>query len=158
MNDVQRTKLVSITPPAAISTGATLTTTEIDTRGYDWLTVVVYLGATDTAYSALSITESDTTGSGHADITGLICGTSKNSAGSTSAVPSATDDNKFHVFDIDLRGRKRFIDVTATTGSVGSGASGAFTAIFGILSKAATGPSTAATRGATQLLQSPAFA
>lgn len=143
-------KLVSITPPAAISDNASLTTGEIDTLGWDFLTIIVYEGATDIAMAALSITESDTAGSGHANITGLVWGTSTNLDGVTSALPSATDDNLFQLAQIDLRGRKRYIDMTATTGD---GAAGTYIAILGILSRADVSPSTMAGMGCNEVLR-----
>lgn len=142
----QQTKLVSVTPPAAIVDNASLTTGEIDTAGWDYLQIVVYLGATDVAMSALAATESDSSGSGHANVTGLVYGTSTDIDGSTSALPTATDDDSFFVFDIDLRGRKRYIDLTAT---VGNGTSGTYAAVFGILSRAKSGtPDSVSDRGA----------
>lgn len=142
----QQTKLVSVTPPAAIVDNASLTTGEIDTAGWDYLQIVVYLGATDVAMSALAATESDSSGSGHANVTGLVYGTSTDIDGSTSALPTATDDDSFFVFDIDLRGRKRYIDLTAT---VGNGTSGTYAAVIGILSRAKSGtPDSVSDRGA----------
>lgn len=143
-------KLVSITPPAAISDNATLTTGEIDTLGWSYLTIVVYEGATDIAMAALSVTQSDTSGSGHANVTGLVWGTSTNIDGSTSALPSATDDNLFQVAQIDLKGKKRYIDVTATTGD---GAAGTYIAILGILSRPQVSPSSASEAGANEILR-----
>jgi hypothetical protein len=143
-------KYVSITPPAAIVDNASFTTTEIDTNGFNHMTVVVYLGATDIAMTALTITESDTTGSGHAAVTGLVWGTSTNIDGSTSALPSATDDNTFQIADIDLRGRKRFIDVTAT---MGDGTVGGFVTILGILSRASQTPKSISDIGANEVLR-----
>jgi hypothetical protein len=143
-------KLVSITPPAAISDNATLTTGEIDTLGWSYLTIVVYEGATDIAMAALSVTQSDTAGSGHANVTGLIWGTSTNIDGSTSALPSATDDNLFQVAQIDLKGKKRYIDVTATTGD---GAAGTYIAILGILSRPQVSPISASEAGANEILR-----
>lgn len=143
-------KLVSITPPAAISDNATLTTGEIDTLGWSYLTIVVYEGATDIAMAALSVTQSDTSGSGHANVTGLVWGTSTNIDGSTSALPSATDDNLFQVAQIDLKGKKRYIDVTATTGD---GAAGTYIAIFGILSRPQVSPISASEAGANEILR-----
>ena len=119
-------KLFSVTPPAAIIDNASATTAEIDTKGYRHLRVITYIGATDIAMSALKLTESDSSGSGHADITGCVFGTSTDIAGNTSALPTANDDNKFFVFDVDLRGRKRYIDVTATCGD---GSAGTYLAI-----------------------------
>lgn len=143
-------KVVSITPPAAISDNATLTTAEIDTLGWDEMTIIVYEGATDIAMAALAVTESDTAGSGHANVTGLVWGTSTNIDGTTSALPSATDDNLFQVAQIDLRGRKRYIDVTATTGD---GAAGSYVTILGILSKAQKSPTSISEAGANEILR-----
>ncbi len=143
------TKLVSVTPPAAISDNATLTTGEIDTLGWRFLDIIVYLGATDIAMAALSVTQSDTAGSNHANITGLIWGTSTNIDGSTSALPSATDDNLFQRARIDLKGKKRYIDVTATTGD---GAAGSFVAILGILSRPEVSPASASEAGCNEIL------
>lgn len=143
-------KLVSITPPAAISDNATLTTGEIDTLGWDFLDIIVYEGATDIAMAALAVTESDSSGSGHANVTGLVWGTSTNIDGSTSALPSATDDNLFQLAQIDLRGRKRYIDVTATTGD---GAAGTYIAILGVLRRAEVAPSSMSGMGCNEVLR-----
>lgn len=143
-------KVVAITPPAAISDNATLTTTEIDTLGWSYMTVIVALGATDIAMAALSVTQSDTAGSGHAAITGLVWGTSTNIDGSTSALPSANDDNLFQVAQIDLKGKKRYIDVTATTGD---GAAGSFVTILGILSRPQVSPTSASEAGCNEILR-----
>lgn len=137
-------KIVTITPPAAISDNATLTTAEIDTAGWDYMEIITIMGATDIAMVTLKATESDTAGSGHADITGTIFGTSLNDTGATSAVPSATDDNKFFGIGIDLRGRKRYIDVTAVTGD---GTAGAFVTIIALLYRGKDAPRTAAEAG-----------
>lgn len=150
MNSLLNTKLVAITPPGAIVDNASLTTAEIDTLGFDYMQVIVHLGATDIAMTALTVTESDTAGSGHANVTGLIWGTSANIAGSTSTLPSSTDDNKFFVADIDLRGRKRYIDVTATCGD---GAAGTYITIIGLLSRKEVGITTAAERGCQEILR-----
>ena len=126
-------KFVNLTPPAAIVDNASLTVAELDTKGYDHCQIVLILGATDIACSAAKITESDTSGSGHADVTGLVLGTSTNIDGSTSALPTATCDNKFFVFDIDLRYRKRYLDATIT---VGNGTAGGYYVVIAILSRA----------------------
>ena len=152
MNQLQNTKLVSITPPGLIVDNASYTTSSIDTQGWDYLQVVVYLGATDIAMTALKLQESDTDGS-YGDVTGLVFGTSSNIAGSTSTLPSATDDNKFFVFDVDLRGRKRYFDLVATAGD---GTAGTFLTAFAILSRGKEQPVTAAERGASQILRVPA--
>lgn len=141
-------KVVSVTPPAAIVDNASYTTASIDTLGYDYAVINVYLGATDIAMVALKVQESDTDGS-YADVTGLVFGTSNNDTGSASTLPSATDDNKFFSFFIDLRGRKRYLDVVATAGD---GAAGTYAAIWAEMWRAAEAPRTAAQAGYSQRL------
>ncbi|MBA3712445.1 MAG: hypothetical protein H0W76_08340 [Pyrinomonadaceae bacterium] len=140
MIQTQAFKIVPLTPPAAIIDNASLATAEIDTAGFSYCDVYVWLAATDIAITALKVQESDVSGSGMVDITGLVFG-----ATGAPALPSATDDNKLYGFHIDCRGgRKRFLDLVAT---VGDGTVGAFVAAFAILSRAAEAPNTAAERG-----------
>lgn len=147
---MQNFKVVNLTPPAAIIDNKSATVAELDTNGYDYCQIMVILGATDIAMTALKVTESDTSGSGHADVTGLIFGTSTNTAGSTSALPTATDDNDIFLFEIDLRYRKRYLDVTAT---VGDGTAGAYVTIIALLSRGNEPPFTATERGINQILR-----
>lgn len=126
-------KFLMVTAPAAIVDNASLTTTEIDTKGFDYCRILVVVGATDIAMTALSVTESDTAGSGHAAVTGLDFDGDTDIDGNTAALPSATDDNSCFAFEVDLRGRKRYLDVTAT---VGNGAAGSFVSVFALLSRA----------------------
>lgn len=146
----QNCKYVAITPPAAILDNTSAVTNEVDTLGYDYAEFVYLLGATDIALTALTITESDTAGSGHANVTGLIWGTSSNIDGSTSALPSATDDNTFQVAQIDLKGRKRYLDAAVT---FGDGTSGGFIAGFCRLSRADESPVTISQMGANEVLR-----
>ena len=75
--------------------------------------------------------------SGAADITGLIYGTSAGIAGTISALPAADDDDKCFAFEVDLRGRKRYIDLVATAGN---GAAGTYITAFALLSRASDCP------------------
>lgn len=142
-------KIVAITPPEAIRDNSSYTTAELDTAGYDYLVINVHLGATDIAMVAITATESDTAGSGHASITGAVFGTSVNDTGSASTLPSATDDNKFYAIFIDLRGRKRYIDLTLTNGD---GTVGGFAVAWGELWRAKDAPRTAVEAGYAQRL------
>jgi hypothetical protein len=146
----QKSKIVAVTVPVAIVDNASWTTIEVDTKGFEYATYYVMLGASDIAMTALAVTESDTAGSGHANVTGLIFGTSTNTAGSTSTLPSATDDGLIFGFEIDLRPRKRYLDLTATAGN---GAAGTFAVAWCELSRAHTTPDTATERGASQILR-----
>lgn len=143
-------KYVNLTPPAAIIDNSAVTVAELDTLGWDYCTIAVVLGATDIAMTALAVTESDTAGSGHANVTGLVYGTSTDIDGDTSTLPSATDDDGFFLFNIDLRGRKRYLDVGAT---VGDGSAGTFISVIAILTRADESPTTISGMGATGALQ-----
>lgn len=151
MISAQQQKYVNVTPPAAIIDNAAATTAAVDTNGWDYCQFLVIFGAMDIAVSVMKMRESDDD-STYADVTGLVWGTSNNIAGSTSTVPSSTDDNKIFVFDIDLRGRKRYMDLSLT---LGDGATGTYVTVIAILSRAKDGPVTAAERGAAEILRVP---
>jgi len=157
MHAGQQGKLVAITPPEAVKEGGSWTTAELDTKGFDYAVITVFLGAIDTALTALKVRQTDTTGTGYVDVTGLIFGTSTNSAGDTSAFPDGDDDDDFFRFTIDLIGMKRFLDVVATIDSAGSGDTGAYVAIWAELFRAEETPNTAAERGVNQELRVPAY-
>lgn len=124
MNNLQNVKVVNVTPPAAIKDNASFATTTIDTLGFNKVAIYFALGATDIAMTALKVQESDDSGmSGAADITGAVYG-----ATNYPALPSADDDNKIFAFFIDLKGRKRYLDVVATAGDGSTGTFGACTA------------------------------
>lgn len=143
-------KLFAVTPPAAIVDNAGLTTAEIDTKGFEYVRVIVALGALDIAMTALKIQESDTSGSGFADVPGLTYGTSIDIDGSTSALPTASNDNGFFVFDLDLRGRKRYLDVVATCGD---GSTGTYITILAMLMLGDALPHGVAGHGAAGMLK-----
>lgn len=140
MIEALNSKYVAVTPPNAILDDASATTNEIDTLGFDYCTILVQLGATDIAMAALKVQESDTSGSDMADITGLVA------SGSTGdgRLPTATDDNKVFAFFIDLRGRKRYLDVVATAGN---GSLGTYVSAVAILSRAKDAPLSSAEQG-----------
>lgn len=144
----QSQKIVAITAPAAIVDASGFVTAALDTNGWDYCTIVVQLGATDIAMAALKVQTSDTDGS-YADVTGLIYGTSANSAGSTSTLPAADSDAGLFAFHIDLRKVKRYLDVVATAGD---GSAGTYMSAIAILSRGTDAPSTATGRGFAQEL------
>lgn len=150
MIHAQNQKYIIVTPPAALLDNASAATAEIDTLTWDYLQYITIIGATNTAMTALAATESDVTGTGHGNITGLIWATSANIAGDTSTLPIATDDNTIFVMDINLLGRKRFIDLTATNDATSTGG---YIAILAILSRGEGVLDTAAGRGAGEILR-----
>jgi hypothetical protein len=150
MRELQKTKFVAVVPPGAIKDNAEFANVEIDAAGWDWLIVIVTLGATDIAMAGLKLQQSDTSGSGFADVTGLICGTSDNTDGDTSDLPSAADDNKIVVFEVDLRGKRRYFDLVATAGN---GTNGTYLSAVGILGKGDSVLQTIAGRGCDEILR-----
>jgi hypothetical protein len=145
---IETGKLVAVTPPGAIVDAAALTTNVIDTLGFDYCRIIVYLGATDIAMTALKVQESDVAASATA-LTGGTDITGTDFSVSPATLPGAGDDNKFFIIDIDLRGRKRYLDVAATGGD---GTAGAYITILAQLLRASQVPATAAARGAAQAL------
>jgi hypothetical protein len=102
---------------------ATATSYVIDTAGVDFVNVDVVLGATDIAMTTLKIQEADvasnsTTLTSPTDVTGLVYGTSTiPEDGTTSALPTATDDNKVFTFFVNTQGRKRYLQLVAVAGN-----------------------------------------
>jgi hypothetical protein len=143
-------KYVEITNPGALLDNASATTGEVDTLGFDYAVVVVQLGATDGGLTALQVTESDTTGSGHTAVTGLVYGTSTNTADATSTLPTASSDDQALAFFIDLRARKRYLDLDITAPNT---TSGAYVSAFAILFKSNIAPNTASEWGFDQVLR-----
>jgi hypothetical protein len=151
MSKLHDAKFVQVIAPAAIVDNASWTTNEIDTLGYNYATVIFNLGATDIAMAALKLQESDTTGSGFADITGAdIDAGATDIDGTATALPSATDDNNLVVIQVDLRGRKRFLDLVATAGD---GAAGSFASAVCVLSQADVAPESVAGAGCETLVR-----
>lgn len=145
MNVTQNLKRVNITSPQLVN-GASVATTAVDTAGFDEAMVIFSLGVTDAALTTLKVQESDDSGmSGAVDITGLVFGTSTDpDTNATSALPTATDDNKTFSCFIDLRGRQRYIDLVAV---VAAGTTGANVSASCLVAKASLGPTSATTRG-----------
>ncbi len=148
-------KVVALTPPAAIVDNAAFVTIALDTKGFKYCEIFVLFGAMDIAATALKVQESDTltdanTLASGADVTGLVYGTSDNIAGSASTLPSATSDNTIFKFEIDLRGRKRYLDLGATGGD---GSAGSYMVAWAELSDPEVGLVTAAEKGCAQILR-----
>ncbi len=148
----QNFKVVNVTPSVASVNNASAATTTIDTLGFDYCTILVEFGVMDAALTALKVQESDFANmSGGADVTGLVSGTSTNIAGSTSALPTSTADNTVYRFDIDLKGRKRYLDLITTVGAAGT--TGAFIATQALLSRAENSLDTATGQGCLEVLR-----
>ena len=141
---------VIIADPQTIKDDAAWTTTEIDTLGWDYCEIIACIHDSDIEVATMQVTESDTTGSGHAAVTGLVWGTSTNIDGDTSAKPTATDDDTIQVAHIDLRYRKRYLDLSMTAGD---GTAGTYASAIYRLSRGESTPLTMAAMGCDEVLR-----
>lgn len=134
--DLQNCKIVRMIDPID-TTGATATDTEVDTIGWDYLTVIAVTGNVAANMTALKLQESDASGSGEADISGAAFSNPAASGG----------DNTRRVCHIDLRKRKRYISTVAT-----GGAGATLISVIGILSRGEKTPTSATERGVDEQL------
>lgn len=114
----------------------------VDTLGFDFLHVMVRLGATDIALTELALYFSDTDSAGAATIDADL--TFSGSTG-TSRLPQATDDNELFVLRVDLRDKSRYVFLGCT---VGDGTSGGFVVAEAILFGGGESLKTVTERGA----------
>ena len=142
MNVMQNAKYVRAVSPTALVNTATATATVIDTRGYEYATIICQLGATDIALSALKVQQSTTSGGTYSDIPTATFSAGASVGGATLALPTALDDNKVFVFQIDMRGKEPFLQVVAT---FGTGAAGGFISCSAVLTRAEVAPFTGLT-------------
>lgn len=146
-----RYKTVMITAPQAIVDNAAFGTAILDTKGFGHVEIFFLIGALDIALSVAKVMESDDSGmSGETAVPGCTMGTDANDTGSTSTLPSATDDNKFYKFEIDMKGRKRYLDLNVT---MGDGSTGGFVTAWAHLHEADEPPITASEKGVAQLMR-----
>lgn len=104
----------SVTKAAASVAANATHSHEIDTAGFKYATIdVVYspfTAATAAFASVCKVQESDTSGSGQEDVTGLSI-----TAGAGSTTGAAV--GAVARFNVDLRGRKRYLTVTTSPGN-----------------------------------------
>ncbi len=150
-------KVLEVIAPAAIVDAAAFTSNVIDTLGADFLEIIVHFGAMDIAVSAMKLTEAEIATNGTTldagtvvDITASIVGTAALDTGVTSALPSASADNTYFKYEIDLRGRKRYIKLNLTGGDGSAGTYAEATAMLKRLEKV---PVTAAQKGCAQVMR-----
>lgn len=142
MNHVAASKSVS---KAETSVAASAThSVEIDTLGFANASIDVlfspFTSATGptTAANVLRVAQSDTSGSGQTNVTGFVAGTDFTVGAGVTATSSV---GYAHRFDIDLRGKRRYLTVYATPAST----CGIITSCR--LSKAEAGPMSASDKG-----------
>jgi len=136
MKELDAVKFVQVTPPGAIVDNAAFTTAAVDTKGFAHLTFIVILGALDIAFASMSVR--------HSDASNMSSPATLSTGGTDFTLPIDTADNTTLKFNVDLKGRKRYVDLEMTGGD---GSAGTYACVIAILSRAATKPNTAAKRG-----------
>lgn len=118
MNHVAATKSVS-KAETSVALNATHSL-EIDTLGFAFASIDVLFSpftaasGPTTAANVLRVAQSDTSGSGQANISGFVAGTDFTVGAGSTATSSV---GYSHRFDIDLRGKRRYLTVYATPAS-----------------------------------------
>ncbi|QDV86924.1 hypothetical protein [Planctomycetes bacterium TBK1r] len=139
MHNAQRATYAVAIAPAAILDNTSAAATAIDTKDARYAEIVLQLGATDIAVTALKVQECDTSGGSYTDVSGATFDGGTDIDGTALALPSATDDNQTCVFQLNLDGTKRYLKVVAT---FGDGTSGGFIAGIARLSELRSDPTT----------------
>jgi hypothetical protein len=116
MNHVATTKSVSKAETAVLSSATH--SLEIDTLGFEYASIDVLFSPftaaspPTTAATVLRVAQSDTSGSGQANL--LVAGTDFTVGAGVTATSSV---GYSHRFDLDLRGKRRYLTVYATPSS-----------------------------------------
>lgn len=145
------TKLVNALGP--ISANGAYTCNVIDCKGYDHLTLVVNAGLIGAAdFTVLKLTEADASGgatslTSPADVAGTTVGTDTDAFGVASTLIGNADDDKMVVFEVDLRARKRYLLLAATSGAA------SLLGAVAILSRAEQAPVTATERNVRTIMR-----
>lgn len=142
MVNQQNTRIAKILAPISVAGGATATCTELDTvlNGVkaDYAEIYVFTGLVGAnGVATLKIQETDTSGSGQADVSG---------GGFTALVDA--DDGIFLKAQIDLRKRKRYLSMVITNGATNA----SVLCAFAILGRLGEMPDTNTKRGVQELL------
>ena len=120
--NLQGLKSVVALGPISMTAAAPLTSASIDCKGYEELQLVVTKTTHATDYiTVFTIQQSDDTVlTNFAAVTGYVAGTDWTLASLTGGTNAATE-KAAGVFNIDLRGKKRYFRVLVTNGGVASG-------------------------------------
>ena len=141
----QKVKLVQMIPPS-VTNNSTVSSKVVDCKGFDYASIVLHVGSTDAAMSALKVQESDDNSS-FSDVSGTDFSDNSNADmdGTALALPSASDDDKFEVIHLDLRKRKRYLKLYY---GVNNGSTGAYLSAHAMLSRAKEAPDNSSEQGA----------
>ena len=142
--NLQGLKSVVALGPVSLTAAGTATSANIDCKGYEELQLVVTKTTHATDYiTVLTIQQSDDTVlTNFAAVTGYVAGTDWTLASLTGGTNAATE-KAAGVFNIDLRGKKRYFRVLMT-----NGAATAIVGITGTLARGSEAPITATNQNA----------
>ena len=142
--NLQGLKSVVALGPISMTAAAVLTSASIDCKGYEELQLVVTKTTHSNDYiTVLNIQQSDDTVlTNFATVSGYVVGTDYTLASLTGGTNAATE-KAAGVFNIDLRGKKRYFRVLVTNGAA-TGVVG----ITGTLARAEQAPITATNQNA----------
>jgi hypothetical protein len=143
--NLQGLKSVVALGPVSLASAATALSSTIDAKGYEELQLVVTRTTHATDYiTSLTIQSSDTdVASNFATFTGYVAGTDY-AVASLSGGTNAATEKAAGVFNIDLRGKKRYFRVLVTQG----GATGVV-GVTGTLARPEQAPITATLQNAS---------
>ena len=108
MISAQHCKYASITAPVAVD--GTMTTAFVDTAGYSYATVILHQGVSAAAITTLTLGDCDTSGGSYD--TFVTYGTTADIEGATTIKPATSEAGKIFAIQVDLRGRKRYLDLS----------------------------------------------
>ena len=142
--NLQGLKSVCPLGPISFSAAGTAISASVDTKGYEELQLVVTKTTHATDYiTVLTIQQSDDTVlTNFAAVTGYVAGTDWTLASLTGGTNAATE-KAAGVFNIDLRGKKRYFRVLVT-----NGAATGIVGITGTLARGSEAPITATNQNA----------
>lgn len=129
------TKEVVLVAPAARQNNTALTVSGVDRSGFDYAVIRAYVGANDIGFTTFKLQESDDN-STWTDVPGADYSAAATLPGNTA--------NVIYGWEVDLKGRKRYLRPALT---VGNGTAGLFLAVVANLSRAKQAPATAAAKG-----------
>lgn len=137
MKTAAAVKYVAVTPPAAKVDDAAFVTAAVDTKGWKHLSFVCIYGDIDIAPASASVR--------HSDASDMSSPATLATGGTDFTLATAAgSDNDIHVIEVDLIGRKRYLDFEITGGN---GSTGTYLTIIAILSRPEIAPDSATDRG-----------
>jgi hypothetical protein len=128
-------KEVVLVEPQARINNAAVTVASVDRGGFDYAVIQSYVGANDVGFTTFKLQESDDN-STWSDVPGADFSIAATLPGNTA--------NVVYAWEVDLKGRKRYLRPAIT---VGSGSAGLFLTVVAMLGRAKQAPATPAAKG-----------